>query len=406
MYWPYFSLSCGGFEINENRTASYLSNACEICVPNSLLRDLGTKYYCNCNVLNWEIFTDEEGDDTVIPANYVAPDIDGAPWYNPDSPESAGFLGFLVNDIKMNSVVGRSVTTRATAYGGGVLGPLRRTERTIEFNVFMFACNSESMDYGFRYLTDALGGVGCDDGDCTLCEAEYRDNCAVVGDPPTVSQFESSLWILKNVGLLSGPNYTDNPAPSLACNVREVTFTLVSEQPYKYKCPITEVDNEAFTGMPVDCQSIDSWFCDDSTICNSVEENITIGETALIIQVQAGSKPLGDVRIEITPDQFGYVCSPETAPAGYVPPSPCASIRLTDVPSGAKLVYDTSIESIYMILPGGDVVDATRFLDPRVADIPSYPTLRCGSFCLCISVERCSVSPGSTLTVYSQHREL
>lgn len=403
MYLPYFKLGCN-LEINENRTAAYLQNACSICVPNSLLKDLG-KYTCDCDALKWEVYVDEDGDETVIPAVYVAPDVDGAPWYDPDEPASAGFLGFLVNDVTMESVVSRSVTTRATAYGGGILGPLRRKERQMTFSVRLFACDQESMQYGFRYLTEALGGVGCDD-DCTLCEAEYRDNCVVFGDPPTVAELQSNMWILKNVGLVSGPTFLPLPSPSFACNVQDATFTIASEEPYKYRCPVTEVDGQAFVGMPPTCQSLDSWFCDQSVICNSVEENINIGETALIVQVQAGPKALGDVRIEITPDPFGWVCDPSDAPPGYIPPDPCAYIRLTDVPSGARLIYDTSIERIYIVLPGGDVVDGTPYLDPRVEDIPSYPVLRCGTFCVCVSVERCSVSTGASLTLQSVHREI
>src|SRR5690606_30837639 len=191
---------------------------------------------CTCPSLAWTVVEDENGDLVPLEQTFTSPDVDGASWYDPDVPESARFLGFWIENIVETSVGSRTVTARASALGGGILGPSRYKERQLAFTVWLFACDNEAMQYGFRYLTDALVAPGCDD-DCVLCDAQYRDVCPDLGDSPTVDEIQAGLWTLKNVGVISGPDWGEDPARSASYYVKRVTFTLVSELPYKYRCP-------------------------------------------------------------------------------------------------------------------------------------------------------------------------
>lgn len=399
MYWPYVQLGCN-LEINSQRTKAYLDSACDTCDPGDLQTQIDLK--CGCDPLFWVIPDDGSNP---LPAVYTNPSSDQCAWFDASIPESAQFLGFLIEDVVQNSVTARNITTRVSSSGGGTLGPVRNKERKLDFTVLMFACNELAMNYGFRYLTDALNSPGCDD-NCTLCDAEFRDSCPQVDG--TLPSLNKGRWILKNVGCVSGP---DNDQPVLgggSCNVRRVKFSLVSEFPWKFKCPVVELTNAPFADYPAPGESCADWtdiLCGQQETSVSVSENLIIGETGLIISIKAGTAPLEHIQIAVRPDKFGYECDASSRPAGYVRQTPCDLIVIPRIPGSSTLVYDTVTESITITLPGGGVIDGSSFISTNVGRPPSFPTLRCGNFCISASVSECS-STGASMSVSSVHREI
>lgn len=396
MIFPYFSYGCG-FEINVERLKAYLASAdCDGGMTTPI------KLTCNCPPLYWT-FNDA---DVPVPTTYTDPATDQAPWYDASISESLGFLGFMIEDVKVNAITARKVTTRVSSSGGGVLGPLRAKERRLDFTVLMFACNELSMEYGYRYLTDALGTPGCDDS-CVLCDAEFRDSC------PTVDGSSASVnkgrWLLKNVGLVEGPIWGDNPLKGSACNIRRVTFSLVSEMPWKFKCPVVECGPLALAGYPadgVDCVNWSDILCGQQEVSCSVSEDLIIGETGLIIEVKAGSIPLEHIEIAVRPDKFGYECNAASRPVGYTRVAPCDLIYIPYLPASATLRYDTSIEEIKIMTPGGGELDGIPYVATEEGKPPSFPTLRCGSFCVSVAASECSIVGSPTVTISSVHREI
>lgn len=396
MIFPFFQLGCN-FEINVERLKAYLQSAdCdgEMRTPIHLT--------CNCPPLHF-IFNDE---DVPVPATYTNPATDQAPWYDASIPESLGFLGFMVENVTVNAITARKVTTRMSSSGGGVLGPLRSKERRLDFTVLMFACNELSMEYGFRYLTDALGSSGCDDG-CTLCDAEYRDSCPEVdGTTPSLNK---GRWLLKNVGLVEGPLRGEDPLKGSACNLRRVTFSLVSEMPWKFKCPVVECGPIELEGYPADGVNCVNWsdiLCGVQEVSCSVAENLIIGETGLIIEIKAGTVPLQHIQIDIRPDKFGYECNEGSRPVGYTRVDPCDRIVVPYLPASATLVYDTSVETIKVVMPGGGELDGIPFISTSAGESPTFPTLKCGQFCVSVAASECSVVGSPTVTISSVHREI
>jgi hypothetical protein len=399
MYWPFFSLGCQ-LEINSQRTAAYLRHAGDTCGDGDMSPYMDLK--CDCGPLHWTW----DDNDVPLPAVYTTPEADQAPWYDASIPESAQFLGFLIEDVTQNSVVSRNLTTRISSSGGGVIGPIRAKERRLDFTVLMFACNEPAMEYGFRYLTDALGSPGCDDG-CTLCDAEFRDSCPQVDGSST--SLNKGRWLLKNVGMVEGPVWGEHPLQGSTCNLRRVTFSIASEFPWKYKCPVIECEDVALAGFPsegTDCDNWDEILCGKQEVSCSVAESLIIGETGLIIEVQAGSVPLQHIEIAIRPDKFGYECDAGTRPVGYTREEPCDLIYIPEIPASSRLVYDTSIESIVVVLPGGGELDGVSFVATDEGRPPTFPTLRCGEFCVSVAVSECSVVGSPTVTISSIHREI
>lgn len=400
MYFPYFQLGCN-LEINAQRTAAYLRHASDVCDGGDLATYM--KLDCDCPPLHW-VF---DADDDPLPAEYTTPEADQAPWYDASIPESAQFFGFLIEEVTQGSPISsRSLSTRVSSSGGGVLGPLRHRERQWNFTVLMFACNELAMEYGFRYLADALGSSGCDD-DCTLCDAEFRDSCPQV-DGSTES-LNRGRWFLKNVGVVEGPQWADNPLSGSSCNIRRVTFSIGSEFPWKFKCPVVECSNIPLAGYPSDGTNCDNWtdiLCGEQEVSCSVSEELIIGETGLIIEVKAGSRPLQHIRIAIRPDKFGYECDEDARPAGYTRVEPCDLIYIPEIPANSRLVYDTSIESVHVVLAGGGVLEGLPFVATDEGRPPTFPTLRCGRFCISVGASECSVVGSPTVTVSSVHREI
>lgn len=93
---------------------------------------------------------------------YVSPSADPAPWYVSSREDSAEFLGVHLTDVRVGSVISRSVTPRFPV--GGTLGPLRRAHRVVSFSGTMFASSDRGMRYGERWLNDVLSGADCETG--------------------------------------------------------------------------------------------------------------------------------------------------------------------------------------------------------------------------------------------------
>ena len=179
--------------------------------------------------------------------------------------------------------------------------------------------------------------------------------------------------------------------------------------PWKFKCPVAECTDVALAGYPsagVDCANWDQILCGHQEVSCSVNEPLIVGETGLIIRVKAGTVPLQHIEIAIRPDKFGYEANAGTRPPGYVRVDPCDLIYIPELPAGQTLVYDTSVETMIVEVPGGGPYDATPLIATEEGRAPTFPTLRCGEFCVSVSVSECSVIGSPTVSVSSVHREI
>lgn len=413
-----YSLRFGCTElIDPNRTSQYVMNAQDpaYCVGGTnvmapdpfVLSDF--RVNCGCDALQWEAYQDPEVVELPTPtpiAPYTTPAADGAPWYSALSPESAYFYGFMLEKVEelSSAPARRKITERATSFGGGVLGAIRKRARVIKYTVLMFGNSECALNYGFRWLTDTLV-YSCDD--CELCDAEVRTCCPSFANPamPTYDEWDLGRWQFKDVGVVEAPVYEEHPIPSAACNVRRISFTIASESPYGYKCPTICLPPTEFIVAAEPCEP-QTWLCEEpAAVCCRATVADSIGDDGLIIEIVA-REVLSNIHITVTPDPFGYVCDAETRPAGWVQPDPCVELLIPALPEGVTFTYDTSDQTIFVVAPGGVIYDGTPFLDPSTP--PIFPTLRCGSYCICISSDRtCGYSAGtSTAKISTIHREL
>lgn len=184
---------------------------------------------------------------------FTSPALDDAPWYSSTAPASNEFLGMIVSDMTgLDSTLKREMTPRAVGIGGGALGPMRAGHRELQVRATMYAASCEGMDYGMRWLTNTLYGGDCAPSD--TCDLELWTGC------PDDGSLAQSRWYLKRVSVLSGPTFADGPFDYSPCNIREVEFTVASEEPWLYRCPVNLTDKAmAITAPSTGCWSVCRW---------------------------------------------------------------------------------------------------------------------------------------------------
>lgn len=150
-----------------------------------------------------------------------------APWYDPDIPASSEFIGLYVTEMTgldgppflRSSAVNNAI--------GGSLSRLKYNGREMAVRGVMYATTCRGMDYGMRWLNQALLGAS----DCNGCpddELIIRSCCPL--DDETE---DDGLLTFKRTGVLNPPRYT-KPLDRCGCLVREVTWSFFSEIPYMF----------------------------------------------------------------------------------------------------------------------------------------------------------------------------
>jgi hypothetical protein len=402
-----------------NRVSQYVANAQSVdyCVNGvNLLAPVAPSWSalnvtCGCDALNWNAPTPGATPEPVAP--YTTPADDPAPWYSSLAPESAHFWGFMIEKIEehKNPPISRSVNDRITAFGGATLGLLRRRGRVMKVTMLAFGAYEAALDYGFRWLADVLTYQNTQ---CEVCDLTMRSACPILSGSPTYDEWDVGRWTFKQVGIIDGPRYEEPPNPNAECNLRRVSFVVGAMVPHGFKCPVQELDEVTWIEelwnpeSPEPCPPT-GWMCDPrESVCVSVSSDYVIGDDALVIEINADpDSAINDLLIEVTPDPYGWLCDPASAPAGYVPPPPCDVISIPVLPASYKLRYDSTIQEVTVTMPGGQVIDGTPYLDLGESSPPTFPSIRGGTYCVCISSNRCSWNASTAnVSLWTVHREL
>lgn len=207
--------------------------------------------------------------DEPLPGGYQLPELDGAPWYDPQVPESKNFAGLYVLSAKMSAPYSRSVTGNIGV--GSSLGRLKLKGRDIVVRGWLVGKTCCSVQYGLQWLTDVLGGDPCGSGDCGGCDLDFLRCCPSIGDaedsclvtqdedgnqtiyvrPDSDSEYqraEDFFARMHNVGVVDGPNVLSCKGGNCGCGcgtIIEVEFTLHAGSPY-----MNSLAEEVFTVDP------------------------------------------------------------------------------------------------------------------------------------------------------------
>lgn len=227
---------------------------------------------------------------------YQLPELDPAPWYDVNVPESKNLAGFLISDVTMSAPYARSVTSGVG--DGWNLGRLQTQGRTIVVHGFIIAKTCCATAYGLRYLTalvgdpDCASSGGCGSGpSCGTHSLEFLDCCPAIdgeddclriavegGGTETYVRTEGpSEWSRATdfFRRMNGVGVTDGPVPiamrgrscgNCGCsNVLEFELTLSTESGY-----LNSLGEVVFSAMapetceeePEDCEI--TWILDEA----------------------------------------------------------------------------------------------------------------------------------------------
>jgi hypothetical protein len=177
---------------------------------------------------------------SALAGTFGSPYSDPAPWYDASRPESAEFYGVLLDSLESASPLARS--TKQLASGGQSIGQILVRGRTVQASGAMYAATEQAMDYGVRWLGEALKG-SCEDicGLSTLC---LLPACPDTGLP--------TRWRrLYDAGLIDGPVVAPIAGMN-SCILRTVSFQLAASQGYLYAEPVV-VLNQHLTANVTAC---------------------------------------------------------------------------------------------------------------------------------------------------------
>lgn len=218
---------------------------------------------------------------------YSLPELDPAPWYDSDVPESQNFAGLLVTEVTVSAPYSRNLTENVGS--GQTLGRLKIQGRSIVVHGWLVGKTCCAAGYGMKWLTSALAGARCSNGKCDGCSLEFLDCCPVIGEgegdylnndgtiyvrPDPDSEYaraEDFFRRLNGVGITEGPNTISQKGASCGCGgspLIEVEFTLGSSSPYF---------NSFGTAVLIDTPIVDIADC-DAPVCNFTWLKIAEGD--------------------------------------------------------------------------------------------------------------------------------
>jgi hypothetical protein len=407
--------SLGGTEIvNDERTVAYLLNGLR---PPSL----DVRGSCSC-----ENIAELVGD-----APYTTPEIDDAPWFSSDIPESGRFAGFLVSEFEgMGSTFTRAITE--TIHDGAILGRGRLNARTMVWKGFLLGADCCAVAYGLRWLTKVLSDIG----DCRDCDGEDLE--LLVCCPEIISESfgivdtegVEALRKLKNVGLIVGPTVLSNHKTGCgncgASCITEIEFSLVAAQPFMYSAPIplyeceslalnksTRVSDSDVSCAPTNCADIllestcpspdlpptatytNSCFV-ESPIYSALYLTVpraawgSLEEVVPVITISTGPLSIQSIIL-------GFYTSISDNPCGDLITNPpncdvmCDELKIIVIPPLSKFYIDGRTKQMALICNDGSVFPG----EPLTAGPWSWPSFSKFGFCLEVLFPDNSTTPSS-----------
>lgn len=226
---PYLAF-CGVEVANGARTLEYLRAG----LADRLVSQLQLSTSSPCGVL-YRV----NGGTCGVPDLYVSPAADPAPWYDPNEPGSATFLGVILTDVQgYGGMSERDVAQRLGGLGGGLFDSPRLMPREWTFRALLVSSDDAGAEYGFQWLKNVLAASACDE--CNGCEMVVRLACP----PDDCSDDSFGKRTSYDAALTAGPTPTRVVSAPLevlgGCrDLVEVEWTIVAGNPWLYRDAVT-----------------------------------------------------------------------------------------------------------------------------------------------------------------------
>lgn len=321
---------------------------------------------------------------------FTSPSVDAAPWYDPNRPESADFMGLLLPDTRplSDDTTSRTATARGTGLGGSAISPPHRDALVWQLSGTLVASSYAGIEYGKRWLAAVLSDPPTDCDPCGLSDARIRTYCP----PCDASHDDWGEYLLYEVALTSGVKAATQNAQ--AHDFLDVTFELTAGNGWLYRRPV------ALAAGPL--LDRDPWqTCDVCTIINGIPPAISasvstpsvIGVVGLIVQVYGGPYGASNVSIAIYPPGGG-------AAAG--------ELLIGSVPPNSQFVMDSARQEMTLIDAAGEAHDGAPYVSmTEETSIPWLELSSCepGSLVAVGVASYCSTTLEATAYISVQERD-
>lgn len=368
--------------LNGARTASYLADVASVPVVD--ISDVLAFGGCEAYTLKPCTVQDDLTVDEWLPMGFTTVDSDDepAPWYDgvPGS-ASTEALGFWIEE--WTGLDGahhtRTVKPVGSRPSGARFGPQAAKHRTWKMNVVLFGQTERGLEYLFRWLEQTL--LSCCD-PCAETAWWVRLTCPELYDP------EDGVYMVRNVALLEGPTWEDEPVPGAGCAARRVSFTVGVGDPCLYApqevvalAQSLDVNDEiqnngdfppnTVTSKPINYRPA----CDSISASNRISALVpagTIGFTAPIVQIRTGSGGgLPELRVLCIEDMTGTT---DDGCYGKV----VGEVDLARLPKNSEIFIDFGRrEVLYRDSSTGGYVPGWAYVMPNSTNRKRWGSLTC-----------------------------
>lgn len=417
-------LCVGGVEIsNPLRTMSYMANVGNSCLPT--VPWVGS--CCPCP--EWlptqpglglvlppgnTLVADGPPVDDLPALTWTTPEADDAPWYDPSVPESADFLGVMIEEMTLGVPWSREARSRRT---GAALGPGRLGGRELNAVGWVYTRSAAATWYARQWLFEALAGpAGCDG--CSLPDALIWTHC----DPASP---RAGRRTLRRVGL-TGFNPEVEPDFPRSCGFK-FEATLTAEVGALFLDPVNVLATDLLVGDPVcnictPCPTPpDSCSCGDrlpaprvttaldlsASYCEPVEVYRTQGlidaptywrDATAVIRVKADDQGLANTRIRGWVNPVGL-----TDLSLFECQDPCLEIEVGCVPPGGELVIDGTTREATLVC---EMVSRNGYAQLSSGGRRfAWPDVSCHGLLVAVDSDAYNTGPGSSVSIDLVERE-
>jgi len=398
MSFPGWMVFAGTEIINVARTVTYSAN---------LMPTLSIGDCYGCDDLNVAL------DDPP----YTDPVTDAAPWYDPDQPETAEFLGLYPVSVRGLDGATTSATVGESTGDGGFVSSPRRMTREITVDALLVGTSQAGSVAGMSWLKSVLRG-----NECGTCEGDsicFFAHCPTLDGATTDTAVDAAvlpvLRHLRNVTAVEGPIPTQERNLSCGGYFIRVEFTFVAATPHVYTEPVTVATQSGTSllvhqsgasifpitpiGVPApkakpkplvdpDCPVIPPVPLPPAlpSACGTQPSAfysyaIYIPETSVqswregVVQLEmtTGPKPTRFARVRMLPRPL-----PGQTPLDLNPDSACGSFMVNYIPANTTVRLDGMTERVTFTVGNADPVSGEHLVSGVGTEMFQWPLLTCG----------------------------
>lgn len=437
--WAEHFAELGGNELwNSARLAAYTANG---------LGPPGFSFFgCDCPTLPDALGACYQSD----PPVYTLPEVDNAPWYDPNDPVSRDFAGLLVTDVAGLMDNPRTRPTFDSISGGSAIGRPHYKGRKFTVTGYLIGRTCCAITYGLKWLGWQALGSQCQ-GDCGVDDLRFLECCPAEPDPTcttglTVDENPADyLRTLSRTALLEGPTVVERLGGGCGrcgagCEILKIEMVFASGSPYLFAEPILSYAGSLVPTdtIAVGCQTwhkvLAGQHCPDPcppaaapcivdplfppaavppqvkltahpAFCDPVGEACAVGsipvedigsfDATTIVVVHAGATPMRRLRIRLA-------ANPNSATPNWECDA-CAEMFVSYIPAGGVLQIDGRSRTA-TITCNATQQDATGSILQSPGGIPfDYFDLECFSYAIQVCADQ-GVAADNSFEIYTVPR--